>query len=157
MCTGCMSCVMTCSLVHYGVVSTNRSRIKLSLDDTKHMVHSLLVCQQCKDHPCYEACPLPGKAMHLSEDGIVSVDEENCIGCGKCRKACVFEEPRIFMVKIDGKKKALKCDLCQGIEGGPACLRECPTTCINWSDAPLPEADPNTGKVHYADMGKERE
>jgi cGMP-dependent protein kinase 2 len=24
-------------------------------------------------------------------------------------------------------KKAIKCDMCSGIEGGPACVRACPT------------------------------
>ena len=30
-------------------------------------------------------------------------------------------------VSADTPKKAIKCDMCSGIEGGPACVRACPT------------------------------
>jgi Fe-S-cluster-containing hydrogenase component 2 len=28
---------------------------------------------------------------------------------------------------VDAPKKAIKCDMCSGIDGGPACVRACPT------------------------------
>jgi Fe-S-cluster-containing hydrogenase component 2 len=28
---------------------------------------------------------------------------------------------------VESPKKAIKCDMCSGIEGGPACVRACPT------------------------------
>jgi cGMP-dependent protein kinase 2 len=28
---------------------------------------------------------------------------------------------------VEKAKKAIKCDMCSGIEGGPACVRACPT------------------------------
>jgi Fe-S-cluster-containing hydrogenase component 2 len=75
-----------------------------------------------------------------------------CIGCGNCAKNCPYGN--IFMVhptraekpgpldrllrligvprqseshEGDGEKKAIKCDLCQGLGHGPACVRICPT------------------------------
>jgi cGMP-dependent protein kinase 2 len=30
-------------------------------------------------------------------------------------------------VSPETPKKAIKCDMCSGIEGGPACVRACPT------------------------------
>jgi Fe-S-cluster-containing hydrogenase component 2 len=30
-------------------------------------------------------------------------------------------------VSSETPKKAIKCDMCSGIEGGPACVRACPT------------------------------
>ena len=30
-------------------------------------------------------------------------------------------------VKTDTPKKAVKCDMCKGMDGGPACVRACPT------------------------------
>ena len=29
--------------------------------------------------------------------------------------------------KVEKPKKAIKCDMCSGISGGPACVRACPT------------------------------
>jgi len=31
------------------------------------------------------------------------------------------------MAKRTGSKHAVKCDMCRGIAGGPACVRSCPT------------------------------
>jgi Fe-S-cluster-containing hydrogenase component 2 len=31
----------------------------------------------------------------------------------------------------DAQKKAVKCDLCKGQDGGPACVRACPTGAAN--------------------------
>jgi Fe-S-cluster-containing hydrogenase component 2 len=30
-------------------------------------------------------------------------------------------------VSAETPKKAIKCDMCAGIDGGPACVRACPT------------------------------
>ncbi len=30
-------------------------------------------------------------------------------------------------IKAEGAKKAVKCDMCKGIEGGATCVRACPT------------------------------
>ena len=133
LCSGCHSCETNCALVHYGILSPHRTRIRLSVGSTKTMVHHVVVCQQCADHPCYEACPKQDEAMCVDENGIVYVNQEECIGCGLCARACVFDPARIFIVKKDGKRFALKCDLCRGLEGGPACVAGCPTKCIDLS------------------------
>lgn len=47
--------------------------------------------------------------------GIVYIDEEFCIGCGLCARACKFQPTRIAMKKNKDRKKwkAAKCDLCR--------------------------------------------
>jgi carbon-monoxide dehydrogenase iron sulfur subunit len=74
--------------------------------------------------------------MKIDENNIVYIDEENCIGCGLCVKACVFTPSRINFVKSDdkAKKKAKKCDLCRTNPEGPACVKWCPVRCIGLSD-----------------------
>lgn len=145
LCTGCTSCEMVCSLLHEGAVSPSCNRIFLQPGPTKTMIHDVLTCQQCLDHPCYEACPLKGSAMCIDENGIVYIDEERCIGCGLCQKACKFEPSRINMVKSRDKtkRKAKKCDLCRQRPEGPACVEYCPARCLAVSDTePLPWNDP---------------
>lgn len=129
MCTGCISCEAVCALIHEGIVSPRRTRIKVKLGSTKTMMHTILSCQQCSDHPCYHACPKKDKAMKIDEHNIVYIDPDGCIGCGLCAKACRFDEPRIYIVKTDGgkyKRRAIKCDLCRGRAEGPACVQWCP-------------------------------
>lgn len=134
LCTGCMSCETLCALTHDQIVSPNRTKIKIEVGYTKDMIHTVIVCQQCSDHPCYYSCPKKDEAMCIDENGIVYVDKEKCIGCGLCAKACKYDPARIFIVKKDGKRYALKCDLCRDLPGGPACVEGCPAKCIDLRD-----------------------
>ena len=103
---------------------------------TRSMVHTVLACQQCEDRPCYEACPKKDSAMCVDpETGVVYVDEENCVGCGKCMRACRFTPSRISMKRDRDRRnwKAVKCDLCRGNPDGPQCIRWCPVQCLGMS------------------------
>lgn len=131
-CAGCNSCEAICSLIHDGVVSPTHNRLFLERGDTLDMMCTIHTCQQCEDHPCFDACPKQGEAMVILDNGIVSIVEENCIGCGLCIKACRFDPPRINMAKNAKRKlwRAKKCDLCAGREEGPACVQYCPSRCL---------------------------
>lgn len=52
-------------------------------------------CQQCDAPPCVAACPNQGKATWKSTEGVsaglVPIDYEQCIGCGKCVPACPYK------------------------------------------------------------------
>jgi molybdopterin-containing oxidoreductase family iron-sulfur binding subunit len=50
-------------------------------------------CQQCDDPPCVAACPNKGegKATWKGKNGIVMINYEQCIGCGKCVIACPYK------------------------------------------------------------------
>ena len=105
--------------------------------DRRHMLHRVLTCYHCKDHPCYDACPKKGAAMKIDDKlGVVYIDEAYCIGCGLCAKHCKFTPSRITMIKDKVRKewKAAKCDLCRGREEGPACVQYCPVRCLGLSD-----------------------
>ncbi|MFN3921730.1 MAG: 4Fe-4S dicluster domain-containing protein [Caldimicrobium sp.] len=90
------------------------------------------MCNQCDDPPCILPCPVPG-ATYKREDGIVMINKELCIGCGRCVE--VKNDPSKYakdVPEIRGKKAmdlrvADKCDYCShrlaaGIEE-PACVR----------------------------------
>lgn len=136
LCAGCESCSIMCGLTHDGFTGPGNSRIKINLG-TRSMMHTVLACMQCKDHPCYEACPKKGEAMKIdASTGVVYIEEEACIGCGRCAKNCKFQPSRIAMKKnkVRKKWKAVKCDLCRNRPEGPACIQYCPVRCIGLSD-----------------------
>ena len=96
----------------------------------------------------------PADAIHRGQNGEVFIDEK-CIGCGNCQRNCPYgviqmaktqeHEFNLFSWLLFGKgaapgqgpdksaggdssaKKAVKCDMCSGLKGGPACVRACPT------------------------------
>lgn len=142
-CAGCETCSIMCGLTHEGFTGHGNSRIQVVLG-TRSMVHHIAACQQCKDHPCYEACPRKDKSMNIDPDtGIVYINEEFCIGCGLCAKNCKFQPPRIVMKRDKNRKqwKAAKCDLCRGNPEGPQCIQWCPVRCIGLSEDSVFSAD----------------
>ena len=87
-------------------------------------------CMHCADPGCLRACPAPGAIVQY-ENGIVDVNPEQCIGCGLCETGCPFDVPR-FHAKTG---KMAKCTLCvDRVEVGlePACIKACPTGCLQF-------------------------
>ena len=91
----------------------------------------------------------PPDAIHRSPNGEVYITDA-CIGCGNCEKNCPYgviqmattqQAPKKSLLATllfgpdddpghahsDSPKKAVKCDMCRGLDGGPACVRACPT------------------------------
>jgi Fe-S-cluster-containing hydrogenase component 2 len=114
-CSGCRKCEIACSLKHENKIwpETSRVRVFMLVPGTE-FPH---LCTQCEDYPCIEACP--SKALSAnSETGAVKVDNDKCIGCGKCIDACPGKIPHIH----PQTKKILICDLCGG---EPQCAKTC--------------------------------
>jgi len=87
-------------------------------------------CMHCAEPGCLKACPAPGAIVQYA-NGIVDFDSNHCIGCGYCITGCPFDIPRISQKD----QKSYKCTLCSdrvnaGME--PACVKTCPTNCIEF-------------------------
>lgn len=125
-CVGCRICEQWCSVGHFNVVSHRKSRI--SVIRSSDYMNSPLVCRQCTDTPCIDACPYEIRA--LSKDastGAVLVNEESCSGCGKCIRAC----PHGAIKKHPAYKFVLVCNLCGG---DPLCVKHCPEQAVNYTE-----------------------
>ena len=130
-CTGCRVCELVCSEAHEGVFQPSKARIQIvSFDETVQDVP--IVCQQCADAPCQEACPQDAISRNPETTAVV-VDRDLCIMCGACVRACVIGLDQInpdlkLAIRLnDEKEMPLKCDLC---EGDPQCVKYCPTEAL---------------------------
>jgi tetrathionate reductase subunit B len=82
------------------------------------------LCNHCEDAPCVQVCPVG--ATFSTEDGVVLVDEDYCIGCSYCIQACPYGARWLH----PEKRVAAKCTWCyHRLEKGllPACVEVCPT------------------------------
>jgi carbon-monoxide dehydrogenase iron sulfur subunit len=115
-CTSCRACELTCSFVKEGVFAPSLSRIRV----VRFMDRGLsvpTVCVNCARPACVEVCPT--EAAHIDRSiPVVRIDEDKCIGCGECVKACPFGAADFN----EEKGVAYMCDLC---DGNPACVNSC--------------------------------
>jgi anaerobic dimethyl sulfoxide reductase subunit B (iron-sulfur subunit) len=81
-----------------------------------------LGCQHCEKPFCAEVCPTG--AMTKRADGVVLVNQDQCIGCRYCEWACPYGSPQFNAAKgVMGK-----CNLCEDyVAQGkkPACVDAC--------------------------------
>lgn len=144
-CIRCDNCEKACADVHDGT-----SRLSRAAGRTFEMLHFPASCRHCEHPRCMKDCP--PDAIHRSPNGEVYITE-SCIGCGNCQTNCpygviqmasesayrrpgfmdlifgwpVLAKPQASPTEEDQAKKAVKCDMCMNIIGGPACVRACPT------------------------------
>jgi len=82
------------------------------------------LCNQCANPPCVQVCPV--EATFITDDGVVLVDGDRCLGCGYCIQACPYGARYMHPVT----RTADKCTFCyHRIRNGllPACVEVCPT------------------------------
>ena len=80
------------------------------------------LCNQCDNPPCVPVCPV--QATWQQKDGIVVVDNEQCVGCGYCVQACPYDARFIN----HSTQTADKCNFCvHRLDVGllPACVESC--------------------------------
>ncbi len=108
------------------------------------IIHFPKSCLHCEDAPCVTVCPT-GASYKRAEDGIVLVNESDCIGCGLCAWACPYGAR-----EMDGAERVMKkCTLCvdriynENIpeeDRVPSCVRTCPAGARHFGDLSDPES-----------------
>lgn len=108
------------------------------------------LCNHCDNPPCVQVCPV--KATFKTDDGVVLVDAQRCIGCRYCIQACPYGA-RFFNPVTETADKCTFCyhRITQGLL--PACVEVCPTQARMFGDLKSP-ASPLTqlrrmNKIYY--------
>lgn len=138
LCIGCRTCFIGCVVAHGDKHIFDIDPDSYTFNPKLHMVKTAKItvpvqCKHCESPACMAACPEKVISIH---DHAVVIDTKGCIGCKNCMDACPFGA--IDMVEVAGEYQqngdvrvvANKCDLCVGVEGGPACVRVCPTAAL---------------------------
>ncbi len=158
-CVGCYGCVVKCKQEHFLPPDMTWGKLLISetgaYPDVKKHVYPVL-CNHCQEPACLEACPT--SATQKREDGIVTINQDECIGCKYCLDACPYQirtyhsdrqdyfpgqgptEYEKLAEKMRPLKNdvVLKCDFCvdkidEGLKKGltPGEDREATPACVN--------------------------
>ncbi len=152
LCIGCDNCEKACADIHDGL-----SRLDREAGRTYAHLHVPTSCRHCEHPYCMTDCP--PDAIRRGADGEVFIND-TCIGCGNCQRYCPYgvirmdsvppQKPNLLLWLLFGTgpgpgepdkkwkyehakkgeaapKVAIKCDMCVGKVGGPACVKACPT------------------------------
>ena len=121
---GCIACEEACAR-EKGKNEQDTTRIR-----TVHIpqvnFHYATTCVQCSQPSCRQICPV-GAISKSQTDGVVRINEDECIGCGLCTLACpyggIHYKPEMG--------KSFKCDMC---DGEPKCVEACPHQVLSHID-----------------------
>lgn len=134
-CTGCRACELACSTENYLGFGRSWRRIEsfnAECDPRAAHHHLSIGCNHCENAPCLAACP----ARAISRDEgqcLVTLNPDQCMGCGYCAWVCPFEAP----VYDESAGVMGKCTLCpdRTAQGDrPACVEACPTEALLIAD-----------------------
>ncbi len=151
LCVGCDNCEKACADTHEGLTRLNREAGR-----TYAHLHVPTSCRHCEHPHCMADCP-PNAIRRGPDGEVVINDScIGCGNCQRnCPYGVIRMEspppakPPLLAWMLFGfgpgpgepgkqwrksretgpeqAKKAIKCDMCSGVRGGPACVRACPT------------------------------
>lgn len=142
-CVGCKACQIACKdknqlpvgviwrrVVDYGGGSwTPSGEIMIPQDIFGYFIS--ISCNHCENPVCMDACP--ANAISKTDEGIVLIDENKCIGCRYCEWACPYAAPQ-----FDSETgKMGKCDFCVDYidqDLPPACVAACPMRALDFGE-----------------------
>ena len=152
LCVGCDNCEKACADSHDGL-----SRLDREAGRTYAHLHVPTSCRHCEHPHCMADCPPNAISRGPDGEVVIDDSCIGCGNCerncpyGVIRMDSVpppkppllswlflglgpgpGEASKVWRKKHAAKhaerpKQAIKCDMCSGIDGGPACVRACPT------------------------------
>lgn len=135
-CIGCDTCVVACKDCNDVPTGVNWNKVvTIEKGDYPNLFVAFLFmpCYHCVEPACLAACPADA-IVKRQEDGIVTVDQEKCLGydsCGACLEACPYKVPAF---RDNGNAKMEKCDFCidrLAANKKPMCVDSCPTRALD--------------------------
>ena len=156
-CIGCKSCQTACKQWNnlpsedYSVSENYTYPKELSAITFNHVIFSDIIhadtgkndwqmmhkkCFHCEIPNCKTVCP--AEAIYKSDYWVV-IDQDKCIGCGECEKACIYKVPHVASRDYNeygtdrfiNRNKAYKCHACTIKQKDiPACVTACPVGAI---------------------------
>lgn len=91
-CVGCQTCTAACKHANAtppGVQYRKVIDMEVGAFPDVRRVFVPVGCMHCDEPPCRDVCPTT--ATKKRADGVVTIDDDLCIGCGYCMVACPYQ------------------------------------------------------------------
>lgn len=124
-CSACGACAVACMDEHdIDLAAGERPFRRVWTEETETaVVYHSDGCLHCRAAACMEVCPTEA-ILRDRDTGFVYIEQDYCLGCGKCRRIC----PQ-GAIAMSRERRAQKCDGCRGrVKQGllPVCVSICP-------------------------------
>lgn len=135
LCTGCRACMVACMTENQRAPGQGFRNVHTynepHLPDRSRYFLSM-ACNHCESPACVDACPT--RACSRDENtGRVTIDPDQCMGCGYCEWACAYGAP-IYDETAGVMTKCTFCATRQDEGKEPACAHLCPTGALKADD-----------------------
>jgi anaerobic dimethyl sulfoxide reductase subunit B (iron-sulfur subunit) len=145
-CIGCKACMSACKDKNNLPVGINWRRVhqyggggwipsandpELMIPNNMFVYSMSIACNHCEHPLCLQVCP--AQAIQKREDGIVLIDQNQCIGCRYCEWACPYGAPQFN----EEEGHMTKCNFCEDLiaQGqNPACVDACVMRAIEFGE-----------------------
>jgi anaerobic dimethyl sulfoxide reductase subunit B (iron-sulfur subunit) len=152
-CTGCKACQVACKdknnlpmgVIWRRVFEYSGGSWQVQGDIAVPNVFTYFVsaaCMHCEKPACVDVCP--AGSMTKRADGIVLINQDQCIGCRYCQWACPYGAPQFD----EAKGVMSKCTFCEDLLAKgerPACVDGCPFRALDFG--PLDELQAKNGTL----------
>jgi phenylacetyl-CoA:acceptor oxidoreductase subunit 1 len=99
-CTACQTCTVSCKVAH-GLGPTIQRVTVVEKEVGKYpnvtRIYIPRRCMNCAEPQCVGVCP--SGATEQRADGIVTIDQDKCIGCRYCMMACPYNARTFYGVE----------------------------------------------------------
>ncbi len=142
-CIGCKGCQVACKMENDIALGVSRNAVKqigpTGTYPNLQMYFLPVMCQHCENPACVAVCPT-GACYQSAADGVVYIDQSQCIGCQSCKNACPYG------VNILNRELRVmdKCNLCADARARgevPACARNCSGSALMVGDIDDPQSN----------------
>jgi molybdopterin-containing oxidoreductase family iron-sulfur binding subunit len=87
-CDGCKDCTVACQDTHELPKTFEWIKVFEVKDKQGRGYFMPRPCMQCESAPCLRVCPVA--ATFKTDEGVILVDQDRCIGCRMCMAACPY-------------------------------------------------------------------
>ncbi|MCC7360709.1 MAG: dimethylsulfoxide reductase subunit B [Anaerolineales bacterium] len=143
-CTGCKACQVACQdkndlpqdilwrhVYTYGAGSWLPQANGVMAPNGVFAYALSTACMHCQDAQCTQVCPAGAMVKH--DNGLVTINQDACIGCRYCEWACPYGAPQ-FREDLGVMSKCTGCSdlVASGLK--PACVDACVMRALDFGD-----------------------